>query len=105
MKCKACRRLLTDPISRLYGYGPSCLKRAVSEGNAPIEALEEQKTYRKLKKSRPERQAPVPERCEKTLDLFQTLKNDALHALHKAVAECVSLGINVKVSADEEEAS
>lgn len=102
MRCLACRKELTNDVSRKYGYGPTCLKRAVAEGNAPLESLTEIKQLRKEAKKRPKQiQQSTPERCDKTMDLFESAKNDALHALKEAVANCEAYGLVITYRIEE----
>lgn len=95
-RCKACRRFLTNEVSKKYGYGPDCLRRAVEQGNAPLESLEQMK---KLKQAKPAKANPKadqdPARCEKTMDLFEQAKIGALRLLKSCIAECESLGIQI----------
>jgi hypothetical protein len=96
MKCLACRRELTSEVSKKYGYGTSCLKRAVAEGNAPLESLSEIKQLRREAKKRPKQtQQPIPERCDKTMDLFASAKKSAIKLLECAVKECEAYGLVV----------
>lgn len=95
-RCKACRRTLTNAISRKYGFGPECLKRAVEQGNAPLESLEELKHARRARKKSPRADhKPIPEHCDKTMDLFGLVREDALRNLRSAIADCKSCGVKV----------
>lgn len=93
-KCKACRRRLTNETSKLYGYGPECLKKAVAEGNAPLEALEAAKQERRERKKKP-RIEPQPVRCNRTMDLFERSRHEAIRLLKAAVVEVESYGVKV----------
>mgnify|MGYP000680418019 CR=1 FL=1 len=103
MKCQACRKPLTNEVSKRYGFGPSCLKKAVAAGNAPLESLTEMTVFKKsAAKSRKEKQAaPERIRCESTLDLFDALKYAALDDLNNAVNACRNIGIEVTVTIGE----
>ena len=95
-RCKACSRSLTNEISKKYGYGPDCLKRAVEQGNAPIESLEQLKEMRRIKK--PKQPNPTTSdavRCDKAIDMFEQAKAGALRMLKHCIAECESLGIKI----------
>ena len=95
-RCKACRRSLTNSVSKKYGYGPDCLKRAVEKGNAPLESLEELKEFRRSKKGSSRNAVMAePVRCEKTLDLFEQAKEGAIRLLKASVAECESYGLKI----------
>lgn len=96
MRCQACRRPLTNPVSIKQGLGPDCLKRAVRAGTAPLEALEE---FTAWKKSQPRRKAieQVKSVCSSTPDLFDALRDAALDDLYKAITACQSVGITVKI--------
>ena len=73
MRCRACRRPLSDPSSVRHGFGPQCLKRAVEQGQAPPEALAELAASRKTKAiKKPPRSAPV-KAGQQTGDLFDFL--------------------------------
>ena len=95
MRCQACRRPLTNPVSIKQGLGPDCLKRAVQAGTAPLEALEELTAYqRSLPRKRiPKAKAAAPELT--TLDLFAALREAALDDLNRAVIACESVGLKV----------
>ena len=106
MRCVACRRPLTNPVSKRQGYGPDCLKKAVKAGTAPLEALEELAAYQRAKPKKPKaskQSAPEVIRCDKTLDLFDQLRDAALDDLNKAVSVCRSVGIEVTVTIGETE--
>ena len=94
-KCKACGRMLTSKTSKKYGFGSTCLKRVVALGNAPLESLEEMKQESKTKKPKKAKEQVQVERCDKTMDLFETAKNNALKLLDCAVLECKAYGIEV----------
>ena len=106
MRCAACRRQLTNPVSLKHGYGPDCLKKAVAAGNAPLEALEHltawQRSRRAPKKTEPAKPAPASADSQ-TGDLFEALKAASLKALHRAVGECQRYGINVTVTFTEDQ--
>ena len=103
-RCRACRRPLTNPASQKHGYGPDCLKRAVKAGNAPLVALEELREWERTK-PRPKRQQARQKRQEasddQTADLFAPLRQAAIDRLQEAVAECLALGVTVKISLEE----
>ena len=94
MHCQACLRVLTNPISLQYGFGPDCLRRAVKAGTAPIEALSELTEWRRSKKRHPITEA-APIRDERTMDLFEQLRAAALDDFCKAVTVCESVGIKI----------
>ena len=98
MRCAACRRPLTNPVSLKHGLGPDCLKKAVKAGTAPLEALEHltawQRSRRAPKKTEPAKPAPASADSQ-TGDLFEAVKAASLKALHRAVVECLRYGINV----------
>ena len=96
MRCQACRRPLTSPVSIKHGYGPDCLKRAVQAGTAPLEALEE---FTAWKKAQPKRKAidqgkPV---CSNTPDLFDRLRDQAIQLLNAAAEDCRAVGVEVTI--------
>lgn len=94
MRCKACRKVLTNATSRKFGYGPTCLKRAVKAGTAPIEALTELNAeMREIKTHRAARSAPVQD--SKTMDLFEQLRAAALDDFRMAVSACESMGMRI----------
>lgn len=95
MKCQACRRELTSPVSIKHGLGPDCLKRAVQAGTAPLEALEE---FTAWKKSQPKRTKPEPvKQCPNTPDLFDSLRAQAIQLLNAAAADCRAVGLTVTI--------
>jgi len=96
MRCLACKRLLSNPVSLQHGYGPDCLKRAVQAGTAPLEALEE---FTAWKKAQPKRKAieQVKAVCSNTPDLFDSLRDQAIASLRHAVAECLACGVVVTI--------
>lgn len=96
-RCKACRRPLTNDLSRKYGLGPDCLKRAVAEGNAPLESLAEYKAIKRQKVKAPRIEQPANERCEHTVDMFDTPNQHALDELYEVATKCRQLGINVRI--------
>lgn len=96
-RCKACRRPLTNDLSKRYGFGPDCLKRAVEEGTAPLESLEEYKAFKKQRIPKAKQDQPAVERCEHTLDMFDTPNQHALNELYEVAAKCRLLGINVRI--------
>lgn len=86
------------------GIGPDCLKKAVKAGTAPLEALEELAAYQRAKPKK--QKAPkqdVPIRCDKTLDLFDALKDAALDDLHKSAETCRSFGMAVTITIEKNE--
>ena len=101
-RCKACRRSLTSSVSKKYGYGPDCLKRAVEKGNAPLESLEELKEFRRSKKALTRPVTPHDERCEKTMDLFKKAKESAIQLLKASIAECESYGLKINYTIEEQ---
>lgn len=60
MRCRSCRRPLSDPVSLRHGFGPKCLKRAVEQGQAPLEALAELVAEKRTTRKRRPSQAPAP---------------------------------------------
>lgn len=97
-RCKVCRRPLTNDVSKRYGLGPDCLKRAVAEGNAPLEALAEYKAIKKQKVAKVPRSEPsTVERCSHTVDMFDTPRQHAIDELYEAATRCSRLGINVRI--------
>lgn len=95
MRCLACRRPLTNPASIKHGLGPDCLRKVVKAGTAPLEALEEF-TVANCANKRAKRSKPAePVADTRTPDLFDQLRAAALDDLHKALAVCLSCGINV----------
>lgn len=101
-RCKACRRSLTNEISKKYGYGPDCLKRAVEQGNAPLESLEQLKEHKRQSKGRTRQPADhEPVRCDKTLDLFEQAKEGAMRMLKHCISECESLGMKINLTIEE----
>ena len=100
MRCHACRKPLTNEVSIRYGFGPSCLKRAVAAGNAPLVALEEQAVHqRSIAKKRKANPAITPE--NHSADLFATHRREAIELLHLAKRECESLGVRITLSIEE----
>ena len=103
MRCKACHRPLSDPVSIKHGFGPDCLKKAVAAGQAPLESLTElsafQRTQRKARKTAKPAPRPVPVKTDQhTGDLFDPLKTAALEDLDKAVSALQALGVHVEVT-------
>ena len=96
MRCKACKRPLSNPVSLQHGYGPDCLKRAVQAGTAPLEALEE---FTAWKKSQPKRKAveQVKPVCSNTPDLFDSLRDQAIQLLNAAAEDCRAVGLTVTI--------
>ena len=97
MRCLACRRPLSNPVSVRHGYGPDCLKRAVHAGTAPMEALGELVAWQRSKPKHQKQRADVKRTDTKTMDLFERLREAALADLHKAAETCRSLGINITI--------
>ena len=97
MRCRACRRPLTNEISQRYGFGPECLRRAVAAGNAPLESLELMDAYKRSHKSKRIAKAKPPPVDQSTGDLFESLKSAALDDLHKAATVLQSLGVGVEI--------
>jgi len=95
MRCLACKRPLSNPVSLQHGLGPDCLKRAVKAGTAPLEALEE---FTAWKKSQPKRTKPEPvKQCANTPDLFESLRAQAIQLLNAAAADCRAVGVDVTI--------
>ena len=96
MRCQACRRPLTSPVSIKHGLGPDCLKRAVQAGTAPLEALEE---FTAWKKAQPKRKAveQVKPVCTNTPDLFDSLRDQAIQLLNAAAEDCRAVGLTVTI--------
>lgn len=101
-RCKACRRELTNSVSKKYGYGPDCLRRAVEKGNAPLESLEELKEFRRTKKPLTRQATQPDDRCEKTMDLFEQAKDGAIRLLKASIAECESFGLRINYTIEEQ---
>lgn len=100
MHCQACRKPLTNEVSIRYGFGPSCLKRAVAAGNAPLVALEEQTAMRReVAKQRKAKPSITFE--NHSADLFASARRAAIELLHLAQRECESLGMRVTLSIEE----
>jgi len=99
MRCAACRRPLTNPISLRHKLGPDCLRKAVKAGNAPLEALEEFTAWKKANpKPRAVRAKAPPAATEsQTADLFAALRIAALDDLHKAITACESVGLTITI--------
>jgi hypothetical protein len=76
MRCRACRRPLSDPVSLRHGFGPECLKRAVEQGQAPLEALMQMTAFKREKKAKkPPRSAPV-KTDQHSGDLFDQIQDE-----------------------------
>lgn len=104
MRCKACRRELTNPVSIKYGMGDTCLRRAIAAGNAPIEALEELKALavsKRRKKRQPASKEQTIIRDTMTLDLFAQPRRDVLGALYDAAEAARAFGIRVNLEIEE----
>ena len=105
MRCAACKRPLTNPVSIRHGFGPDCLRSAVKAGTAPLEALEELTSWKRnnVKQKAAKRQAAHVEtpRCHQTIDLFDTARKHALTTLHAAAAELKALGVEVQITIKE----
>ena len=97
MRCLACKRPLSNPVSLQHGYGPDCLKRAVQAGTAPLEALEEFTAWKKAQPKRTKSVEQIKRTCTNTPDLFDSLRDQAIGALHHAVAECLACGVVVTI--------
>ena len=99
MRCRACRRPLSDPVSIRHGFGPDCLKRAVANGQAPLEALAQLSAFRREKqaKNKPTPRSALVTTDTHTGDLFANLKAAALDDLHKAATVLQSLGVGVEI--------
>jgi hypothetical protein len=102
-RCRACHRLLTDPVSIKHGFGPECLKRAAEAGQAPLEALAElsafQSSRRKARTAVGSKTKP-PERQRgdtHTGDLFANIKAEALAELDQAANKLRTLGVTVEI--------
>lgn len=102
-RCKACRRPLTNPISLKHGLGPDCLRRAVKNGTAPLEALNAltqwQRTKNKAKSAN--RRTPPEIKDTATLDLFEEEKRLSIERLMSAVAECETIGLRISITIEE----
>jgi len=102
MRCAACRRPLSNPVSIQHGLGPDCLRRAVKAGTAPLESLEELKGWQRTNKQQRRAAAPKQDHREtKTEDMFAAPRREAIALLHLAVRECESLGVRVTLSIEE----
>lgn len=102
MRCNACRKPLTNEVSIRYWFGPSCLKRAVAAGSAPLIALEEQAAHQRTTKKRNAAKAPMPaKRDDSITDMFDAPRREAISILHLAVRECEALGIRVTLKIEE----
>lgn len=99
MRCRACRRPLTNPASIKHGLGPDCLRRAVKAGTAPLEALTELAEWKRSKKRDP-KPAKQSTGDGMTLDIFESHRTDALANLQRAVADCESLGIRINLTVE-----
>ena len=97
MRCQACRRPLTSPVSIKHGYGPDCLKRAVQAGTAPLEALEEFATWKKAQPKRTKAVEQVKRTCTNTPDLFDSLRDQAIQLLNAAAEDCRAVGVEVTI--------
>ena len=103
MRCAACRRPLTNPVSLQHGLGPDCLKKAVKAGSAPLQYLEELTTWQR-QQTRQRRQKPTvteitaPLHDALTADLFETARAEARRLLEAAATDCRSYGLKVTVT-------
>ena len=98
MRCKACRRPITSPVSKQYGLGPDCLRKAVKAGTAPIEALTELTAWQRSKPRSSRPIAAPPQAVESTTpDLFSNLRDQAIAVLNAAAADCRAVGITVTI--------
>ena len=96
MRCRACRRPLTSPVSIKYQMGPDCLRKAVKAGTLGIEALTELTSeQRETTKQRRSTRQHEPMTDDRTPDLFDYARRLAIDALQHAVAECLSVGVMV----------
>ena len=77
-RCLICNRKLTNPVSKKYGYGPECIKKAVVERSAPLVALVEMDRILKATRIRKVRIAD-PEQVE-TMDLFGGVDETGIQA-------------------------
>ena len=94
-RCAACRRPLTNPVSIRHKLGPDCLKKAVADGNAPLEALEQLSQW---KRSRPKQSRPAPPHAAASLhttDLFAAVRAAAIKTLHLAADDCRRHGVKL----------
>ena len=96
MRCRACRRPLTSPVSIKYGYGPDCLRRAQAAGNVPLEALAELIAEKRTTRKRRPSQAPATIQ-QTTGDLFDQLIDAAIDDLRRAADVARSLGVVVNL--------
>lgn len=103
-RCRACHRLLTDPVSIKHGFGPECLKRAAEAGQAPLEALAELSAFQSSR--RKARAAAVGNKTKPTErkrgdthtgDLFADIKAEALAELDQSASKLRALGITVEI--------
>lgn len=103
MRCAACRRTITNPVSLKHGLGPDCLKKAVRAGSAPLEHLEELAAWARSKKrkARPDPQSAAPVRDDRTLDLFAEQKQEAINRLNQCADECRRHGLSVTIEIQE----
>ena len=102
-RCRACHRLLTDPVSIKHGFGPECLKRAAEAGQAPLEALAElsafQSSRRKARTAVGNKTKPPEQQRGDTHtgDLFANIKAEALAELDQAADKLRTLGVTVEI--------
>lgn len=96
MRCKACRRLITNPVSLKHGLGPDCLRRAVKAGTAPLEALEAFTAWKKAN-PKPRRKKPLITFENHTNDLFAELREQAIRLLNAAADDCRACGVHVTI--------
>lgn len=107
-RCRACHRLLTDPVSIKHGFGPECLKRAAEAGQAPLDALTELATFqrqRRQAKAVGGNKTKPTERQYKdthTGDLFANIKAEALAELDQAAEKLRTLGVTVEIKTIEQ---
>ena len=97
MRCLACKRPLSNPVSLQHGYGPDCLKRAVQAGTAPLEALEEFTAWKKAQPKRTKAVEQVKRTCTNTPDLFDSLRDQAIQLLNAAAEDCRAVGVEVTI--------
>ena len=96
MRCQACRRPLTNPISLRHKLGPDCLRKAVKAGNAPLEALT-QLTEWKRTKAATQKAKPVITFENHSLDLFAKLQEQTIQLLNAAAEDCRAVGLTVTI--------
>ena len=97
MRCLACKRPLSNPVSLQQGIGPDCLKRAVQAGTSPLEALKEFTAWKKAQPKRTKAVEQVKPVCSNTPDLFDSLRDQAIQLLNAAAEDCRAVGVEVTI--------